>query len=173
MVSAQPPEGETAVPAKRVVEVTPDLPGVTINFYIECKIDETIADWKFVGTCPAGNDTQAGATDVDAKPPSGSSISIAPGEGGADPWPLPVKDESHPDLLYEPVELPDLDLPGGVHEVECTLDDSGVAAGQASSSLDPSQGSPMIYLCPRTERGRGVAAIAIQRLLDRCLGCDL
>ncbi len=123
------PQSANAQPHSRNVSVSGNISGV--DFQVGCRIDETIDGWKFEGDCPPADDPAAGATMMDVTPPSGSPVSIEPGEGGPDPWPLPVLDASDLDRLFEPVVLPDLDLPG-IKLVECTIDSDGVEAGQAS-----------------------------------------
>ncbi len=133
VISVKAPDGFKVKPPEKVVkEITGDT---TVNFQLECGIDETIDGWKLTGDCAPSDNTDAGATDVEATPPDGSGITTDDEWGNGqnpDPSPLPVQDADHPWLLSEPVELPDLDLPGGVQLVECSVDDSGLVAGQAS-----------------------------------------
>ena len=153
--------GDKADPDKRVVEVTSDVSNV--DFSVECMIDETILDFKLTGTCPAGDDLDAGATEVKLTPPSGIALDDFEGNGqNPDPWLLPLKDADHLDQLYEPVELPDLDLPDGVRLVGCSLDASGFTADQASFSFGPVTGLAEDLSFSQDDRSATVGSLELE-----------
>ncbi len=80
-----PEKHQTSSPERREVSVG-DMDIKKVDFTLGCRVDETIADWALKGDCAPADDSEAGASKVEATPPAGADVALDPDMVSPDPY---------------------------------------------------------------------------------------